>query len=192
MLYFSILLKPNSVLFFFPPCFSPPGLPDVARPQEPGVPDERALHHPWKRWPALASSRPAQRPRLPAAPRQRPPLRRRQGGGAIPGAGDGAGDPEWESQWPLRAAARGGGAWTPPCVEKKVSLLTAESTASSANHLLWKSTAFTKRRKKKLTFKYLLFFGEFHSRLLKFEKYFWNFLNYNIKLLSTMSLKRMS
>lgn len=80
--------------------FSPPGLPDVAGPEKPGVPDERALHHPRERRPALASPRPAQRPRLPR--RQRAALRRRAGGGALLGAGGGARDPQREGQRALR------------------------------------------------------------------------------------------
>lgn len=101
----------NVKTIFSPVClrvclFSPPGLPDVAGPEKPGVPDERALHHPRERRPALAPPRPAQRPRLPR--RQRAALRRRAGGGALLGAGGGARDPQREGQRALRT----GGVWT--------------------------------------------------------------------------------
>lgn len=106
-----VVIISNVKMIFSPVClrvclFSPPGLPDVAGPEKPGVPDERALHHPRERRPALAPPRPAQRPRLPR--RQRAALRRRAGGGALLGAGGGARDPQREGQRALRT----GGVWT--------------------------------------------------------------------------------
>lgn len=82
--------------------FSPPGLPDVAGSKKPWVSDKRALYHPWEWWPAMASSRPAQRPRLPHAPNQQPLWWSWTGDEALQGKGGRAGDPQWEGEWTMR------------------------------------------------------------------------------------------